>query len=277
MSSNMAIPAVNIGGNIVQPTPDGKFKVQTAKGKIKVLSQDQFEKQIKKNAANIQAGKDFEIKKGMSTTAKIIGFLAGAGAIVAVVVYRKDFAKWFQKATQKITEAAKGNSKQNNTIFSDTAGFTTKGKEAKNEAIVAMSKDNFGYELEKTQRTKMKADAKHAFENYDGEAVLKGLKEGKKPEELGLMVKEVKPQIKDPEKMVSLKDVPNVEPASTTVKPKVETTTAEAPKAKPKKKAAKKAAATETQTAEAAPKSEAKPKKKATKAEQPKADDNKKA
>lgn len=96
MSSNMAIQSANIGGNIVQPTPDGKFKVTTAKGKEKVLTEDQFVKQLKKNEENIKSGKDFEIKKGSSPIAKAVGFIAAAGAIVAAVVYRKNIANFFK-------------------------------------------------------------------------------------------------------------------------------------------------------------------------------------
>ena len=103
MSSNMAIPAVNIGGNIVQPTPEGKIKVTTAKGKVKVLSQDQFVKQIKKNEQNIKDGKDFEIKKD-NKGLKITGLIAAAAAVVGAVVYRKDLAKLFKSAGEKVTE-----------------------------------------------------------------------------------------------------------------------------------------------------------------------------
>ena len=90
-----SIPSDNIGGNIVSPTADGKVKVQTAKGKTRVLTQDQFEKSILKNAENIKAGKDFEIKKS-NTTAKILGLVVAAATITAGIIFRKDIGKFIK-------------------------------------------------------------------------------------------------------------------------------------------------------------------------------------
>lgn len=223
MSSNMAIPAVNIGGNIVQPTPDGKIKVKTAKGKVKVLSQDQFEKQIKKNAENIKAGKDFEIKKE-NKTAKIIGVIAAAAAVVAGVVYRKELGKLFGKASEKVSEAASkvadkitGKTKKSKVkdLYTGNSYWIKDGKDAtrtvKNQTIAQMYSDD-GIKAAQTARNKdlakMKADAQAAFKDYDADKVVEGLKAGKKPEELGLTHIE---RPKDPEKMIKLKDVPVAE------------------------------------------------------------------
>ena len=64
MADNMTIgPALSIGGNTVQMTQKGKVQVTNAQGKVKTLSQDQFKKQLIKNANNIETGKDFEFKK----------------------------------------------------------------------------------------------------------------------------------------------------------------------------------------------------------------------
>ena len=220
MSSNMAIPAVNIGGNIVQPTPEGKIKVTTAKGKVKVLSQDQFEKQIKKNAENIKAGKDFEIKKE-NKTAKVIGLVAAAAAVVAGVVYRKELGKLFGKASEKVSEAASkvadkitGKTKKSKVkdLYTGNSYWVKDGQDAtrtvKNQTIAQMYSDD-GIKAAQATRNKelakMKADAQAAFKDYDADKVVDGLKSGKKAEELGLTHLE---RAKDPEKMTKLKDVP---------------------------------------------------------------------
>ena len=185
MSSNMAIPAVNIGGNIVQPTPEGKIKVTTAKGKVKVLSQDQFVKQIKKNEQNIKDGKDFEIKKD-NTGLKITGLIAAAAAVVGAVVYRKDLAKLFKSAGEKVTETTtklaekvKGKDK-NAKRYNDTLTAAEKNQlnlaknhveEFSNEAIEAAQKTRAA------ELAEMRVDAEAAFLNYDPDIALKYAKE----------------------------------------------------------------------------------------------------
>ena len=185
MSSNMAIPAVNIGGNIVQPTPEGKIKVTTAKGKVKVLSQDQFIKQIKKNEQNIKDGKDFEIKKD-NKGLKITGLIAAAAAVVGAVVYRKDLAKLFKSAGEKVTEATtkladkvKGKG-TNAKRYNDTLTAAEKNQlnlaknnveEFSNEAIEAAQKTRAA------ELAEMRVDAEAAFLNYDPDIALKYAKE----------------------------------------------------------------------------------------------------
>lgn len=180
MSSNMAIPAVKIGGNIVQPTPEGKIKVTTAKGKVKVLSQDQFIKQIKKNEQNIQNGKDFEIKKE-NNGLKITGLIAAAAAVVGAVVYRKDLAKLFKSAGEKVTEATtkladkvKGKG-TNAKRYNDTLTAAEKNQlnlaknhveEFSNEAIDAAKKTR------SAELAAMRADAESVFKNYDPDKAL---------------------------------------------------------------------------------------------------------
>lgn len=64
MANNMTIgPALSIGGNTVEMTTNGKVQVTNTRGKVKTLSQDQFKKQLIKNADKIEAGQDFEFKK----------------------------------------------------------------------------------------------------------------------------------------------------------------------------------------------------------------------
>ncbi len=94
MADNMTIgPAISIGGNTVQMTQKGKVQVTNAHGKVKTLSQDQFKKQLVKNANNIETGKDFEFKKD-NKTALIAGSTVAAAAIATGIVYRKDIAKY---------------------------------------------------------------------------------------------------------------------------------------------------------------------------------------
>lgn len=208
MSSNMAIPTFNVGGNLVQPTPDGKVKVQTAKGKIKILSQDQFEKQIKKNADNIKAGKDFEIK-GDNKAAKITGIIGAAAAITGAIVFRKEIGKFFKKAGATISDAVKGKSKNKvKDLFIDKHYLSPETKQLKNSTIAQMYSDD-GIKAAETARAKelkaMKDDAKAVFKDYDADKVLNGLKEGKAAKDLGLTAHAPAP--KDP-KFKSLKDVP---------------------------------------------------------------------
>lgn len=181
MSSNMAIPVENIGGNIVQPTPEGKIQVTTAKGKVKVLSQDQFVKQIKKNEENINAGKDFEIKKD-NTTAKVLGFAAAAAAIVAGVVYRKDLAKLFKSAGEKISDAASNVAEKKTKRY--TYGLTAAEKQQVQAAKAHV--DEFSNEAidaakaaRKTELAEMKKDAQAVFKDYDADKALKDLKDAK--------------------------------------------------------------------------------------------------
>lgn len=180
MSSNMAIPTVKIGGNIVQPTPEGKIKVTTAKGKVKVLSQDQFVKQIKKNEQNIKDGKDFEIKKE-NNGLKITGLIAAAAAVVGAVVYRKDLAKLFKSAGEKVTEATtkladkvKGKG-TNAKRYNDTLTAAEKNQlnlaknhveEFSNEAIDAAKKTR------SAELAAMRADAESVFKKYDPDKAL---------------------------------------------------------------------------------------------------------
>ena len=68
MADNMTIgPALSIGGNTVQMTQKGKVQVTNAQGKVKTLSQDQFKKQLIKNANNIETGKQDKMKEGKWT------------------------------------------------------------------------------------------------------------------------------------------------------------------------------------------------------------------
>lgn len=90
-----------IGGNLVQMDNKNRYHVTDKNGKRKVLSQDQFKRNLENNYAKIQTGQDFTFKKSMSPTKKAILTLAGIGAAIAAVIYRKDILKIFNKSKIK--------------------------------------------------------------------------------------------------------------------------------------------------------------------------------
>lgn len=96
MADNMTIgPALAIGGNKVEMTQQGKIQVTNPKGKIKTLSQDQFKKQLIKNADKIQNGEDFEFKKDKKGL-KIAAAAVATAAVVTGVIYRKEIGKYMK-------------------------------------------------------------------------------------------------------------------------------------------------------------------------------------
>lgn len=84
MADNMTIgSALAIGGNKVEMTQKGKIQVTNSQGKVSTLSQDEFKKQLIKNADNIEAGKDFEFKKDNNNAKAAVGV---AGLLTAAYV-----------------------------------------------------------------------------------------------------------------------------------------------------------------------------------------------
>lgn len=84
--ADMAIGTIfPIAGNSVQFTKKGKMQITNSEGEIKVLSQDQFKKQLIKNADKIAAGEKIEFKeskKGLfaaAAAALVVGALAALG------------------------------------------------------------------------------------------------------------------------------------------------------------------------------------------------------
>ena len=94
--ANMTVgPSLAVGGNIVEMTTKGKIQVTNQQGKVKTLSQDEFKKQLVKNADKIENGEDFEFKsehKGL----KIAGVVATAAALTTAVIYRKEIGKYMK-------------------------------------------------------------------------------------------------------------------------------------------------------------------------------------
>lgn len=105
MANNMTIgPALAIGGNTVELTTKGKVQVTNPEGKIKTLSQDEFKKQLIKNADKIENGEDFEFKSGNAKKAlTIAGAAVGTAAVVAGVIYRKKVANFVKNFDVKKT------------------------------------------------------------------------------------------------------------------------------------------------------------------------------
>lgn len=104
MTNNMTIgPALAIGGNKVEMTQQGKIQVTNSQGKIQTLSQDEFKKQLIKNAENIEAGKEFEFKKD-NKNAKIA---AGIGAGLAAAYVGLSVAVGKGKLTKAVAEQGK--------------------------------------------------------------------------------------------------------------------------------------------------------------------------
>lgn len=101
MANNMTIgPALSIGGNTVEMTTNGKVQVTNTRGKVKTLSQDQFKKQLIKNADKIEAGQDFEFKKDHKTAKVICAGLATA-AVVTGAIYRKEIGQYIKNFSWK--------------------------------------------------------------------------------------------------------------------------------------------------------------------------------
>ncbi len=101
MADYMTIgPALAVGGNKVEMLQTGKILVTNPEGKTKTLTQDEFKKQVVKNADKIQSGEDFEFKKDRKAL-KITGLVLGAAALVTGVIYRKDIMKFLTKLSKR--------------------------------------------------------------------------------------------------------------------------------------------------------------------------------
>ena len=109
MANNMTIgPALIVGGNKVEMTTTGKVQVTNQEGKIKTLSQDQFKKQLIKNADKISDGENVEFKKD-SKAGLIVGGAIATAAVVTAVVFRKDIAKYMKDFSfKKLGQDIKG-------------------------------------------------------------------------------------------------------------------------------------------------------------------------
>lgn len=159
MADNMTIgPALAIGGNKVEMTQQGKIQVTNPNGKIKTLSQDQFKKQLVKNADKIQNGEDFEFKKDKKTL-KIAAAVVATAAVVTGVIYRKEIGKYMKDFSFK-------------KLWNDIKGlFKSKNSKGVKDATNAVATD--------TQAGKAEAKVRTIF---DGEKTANATIEGNTPQ-----------------------------------------------------------------------------------------------
>ena len=202
MADNMTIgPALAIGGNKVEMTQQGKIQVTNPQGKIKTLSQDEFKKQLVKNADKIEAGQDFEFKKDNKNVKAAIG----AGGLLTAAYVGLSLAVGKGKLTKAVAEQGKklGFMSQVKNVFvaigesgvklwnsitgkavklkDKLTGKTEKAaEELQNKRYATYSKEQAANDahrhhaatfdkshLTSLQRDEMISDAQHAFADYD--------------------------------------------------------------------------------------------------------------
>lgn len=107
---NMTIGAsLAVGGNTVQMRKDGKIQVTNSNGKIKTLTQDEFKKNVVKNADKIKNGEDFEFKKDYSKSLKIATAAVGTAIATTGIIYRKEIGKYLRNFSfKKLWQDIKG-------------------------------------------------------------------------------------------------------------------------------------------------------------------------
>ena len=103
-----------IGGNLVQIDSKNRYHVTDKNGSKKVLTRDQFQKNIENNADKLQKGEDIKFKKPMSFWQKAGLAILGLGT-VAGVIYRKNIANFFKNSRTKevLTNLANSDNAQN--------------------------------------------------------------------------------------------------------------------------------------------------------------------
>lgn len=90
-----------IGGNLVQIDNKNRYHVTDKNGHKKILTKDQFEKNIKDNQDKIENKEDFQFKKTMTPTQKMILLLAGLGIAAGIAFNYKKIVKLFQNSNIK--------------------------------------------------------------------------------------------------------------------------------------------------------------------------------
>lgn len=150
MADNMTIgPVLSVGGNNVEILQTGKILVTNPKGKMKTLTQDEFKKQIIKNADKIQSGEDFEFKKDRKGL-KIASAIVGTAAVVTGVIYYKKIGQFLSALFRgKVNTEA-------------PAGYSSEFRGQRYNSL------------------------KETFKNYNGDKIVENLKAGKTAKELGL-------------------------------------------------------------------------------------------
>ncbi len=183
MANNMTIgPALVVGGNKVEMTTNGKVQVTNPHGKVKTMSQDNFQKQLIKNADKISNGEDVEFKKN-SKAGLIVGGAIATAAVVTGLVFRKDIAKYMKDFSwKKLGQDIKGlfgKAKDktahiiNNKKIQAKRNATCSVEQAANEGHLAFAKNieaqNRPGSPYLQARTQMIEDAEAAFAGYTPE------------------------------------------------------------------------------------------------------------
>ncbi len=156
---------INIGGNQIQQTKKGNFRITNAQGKTKTFSEDEVILQLTKNSEKARNGEEFEFKKDYKNSIKIAAGIVGGAAVTAGLVYRKNITKFFNKIGKNIKNLFKKRIKDNGNI-DELRKFYKSSTEIQNNKHRAFIEDNFTLEgeLKNLERRKqMIEDAKVVF------------------------------------------------------------------------------------------------------------------
>ncbi len=156
---------IHIGGNQIQQTKNGNFRITNAQGKTKTFSEDEVIIQLAKNSEKAKSGEAFEFKKDYKNTIKIAAGIASGAAVTAGLVYRKNITKFFNKIGKSIKNLFKKRVRDNGNI-DELRKLYKSSTEIKNNKHRAFIEDNFTLEGEMRnleRRKQMIEDAKAAF------------------------------------------------------------------------------------------------------------------
>lgn len=156
---------LNIGGNQIQQTKKGNFRVTNSQGKTKTFSEDEVILQLAKNSAKVQNKEEFEFKKDHKNAIKIGAGIAAGAALTAGIIYRKNIGKFFTNIGKKIKNLFKKRVKDNGN-FEELRNMYKNKTEIANNRHRAFIEDNFTLEgeLKNLQRRKQVIeDAREAY------------------------------------------------------------------------------------------------------------------
>lgn len=156
---------IHIGGNQIQQTKQGNYRITNAQSKTKTFSEDEVIIQLAKNSEKAKNGEAFEFKKDYKNTIKIAAGVASGAAVTAGLVYRKNITKFFNKIGKSIKNLFKKRVKDNGNI-DELRKLYKSSTEIKNNKHRAFIEDNFTLEGEMRnleRRKQMIEDAKAAF------------------------------------------------------------------------------------------------------------------
>lgn len=156
---------LNIGGNQIQQTKKGNYRITNSQGKTRTFSEDEVILQLAKNSAKIQNKDEFEFKKDHKNAIKIGTGIAAGAALTAGIIYRKNIGKFFTNIGKKFKNLFKKRVKDNGN-FEELKNMYKSSIEVKNNKHRAFLQDNFTLEGEMKnleRRKQMIEDAKAVF------------------------------------------------------------------------------------------------------------------